>query len=111
MNLWTWPVVYGTASAVGLAAALLGDGWLDVVSWLTLAAPLAGITYAIRPSWEGSRTEPRSSSPVRECGGGHRQPAAEELGALSVSPTFQIASQDPREPDDQVIQPTNKPGG
>jgi uncharacterized membrane protein len=33
-------------SAVGLLAALLGDGLLNLVSWLALALPLAIVVWA-----------------------------------------------------------------
>lgn len=48
MNVWGWPVLYGAASAAGLLAALLGDGWLDVVSWVALGASLIPLTRGLR---------------------------------------------------------------
>jgi hypothetical protein len=35
-QLFAVPIVVGVLSIVGLVAALLGDGWWDVVSWLSL---------------------------------------------------------------------------
>lgn len=40
------PLVIALASAVGLVAALTGDGFADWISWLTLAAPLAAVAWA-----------------------------------------------------------------
>ena len=34
------PVVLWALTAVGLLAALLGDGWWDAASWVTLAVPV-----------------------------------------------------------------------
>ncbi|EZQ19045.1 hypothetical protein QAO71_12125 [Halopseudomonas sp. SMJS2] len=36
MQIWRWPVLFGTVSAAGLIVALLGDGWYDVLSCLAL---------------------------------------------------------------------------
>jgi len=55
VSLWTWPVVYAAASATGLLAALLGDGWLDALSWVALGAPVVPITRGLR----AMRTPPR----------------------------------------------------
>ena len=40
------PVLVGLLSAVGLAAALLGDGIFDAVSWICLALPIAIVAAA-----------------------------------------------------------------
>ena len=40
-RLWTWPIVLGVLTCVGLASALLGDGAWDALSWLTLGVPVA----------------------------------------------------------------------
>jgi hypothetical protein len=45
MRIWGWPIVLGAVSAFGLMSALLADGVWDVLSWLTLGAPLAAIAY------------------------------------------------------------------
>lgn len=39
-RIWRWPLVIGVASAMGLVAALLGDGWLDALAWIGLGAPV-----------------------------------------------------------------------
>jgi hypothetical protein len=33
-------MVVGALSIVGLVAALIGDGWWDVLSWFTLTVPV-----------------------------------------------------------------------
>ena len=42
-RIWLWPLVLTIASLIGLVSALVGDGVWDVLSWLTLAAPIAVI--------------------------------------------------------------------
>jgi hypothetical protein len=37
-RIFRWPLVMAVANAVGLVAALVGDGWYDIVSWATLGA-------------------------------------------------------------------------
>jgi hypothetical protein len=39
-QIFAAPVVVGALSAVGLVAALVGDGWWDGLSWLALALPV-----------------------------------------------------------------------
>jgi hypothetical protein len=39
-RIWRWPLVIGVASAIGLVAALLGDGWLDALAWMGLGVPV-----------------------------------------------------------------------
>lgn len=39
-QIFTWPLVIGVLSTVGLVAALVGDGLWDGVSWLTLFIPI-----------------------------------------------------------------------
>jgi len=39
-QIFAAPIVVGVLSIVGLLAALIGDGWWDVVSWLTLTVPV-----------------------------------------------------------------------
>lgn len=49
-HVWTVPVILAILSLIGLIAALVGDGLLDGVSWLTLGIPLAVIGwYVYRP--------------------------------------------------------------
>lgn len=40
-RMWGWPIVLALVTAVGLVAALVGDGVLDAVSWLGLGLPVA----------------------------------------------------------------------
>lgn len=40
------PIVLALLSAIGLIAALLGDGFWDGLSWLTLGIPVAVIGFA-----------------------------------------------------------------
>jgi hypothetical protein len=39
-QIFATPIVVGALSTVGLVAALVGDGWWDVVSWLSLGLPV-----------------------------------------------------------------------
>ena len=54
-GLWAvfrWPTVLAAISSAGLLAALLGDGPWDLLSWVTLAVPVAiglrGLLRAMR---------------------------------------------------------------
>jgi hypothetical protein len=47
-SVFRGPIVLALLSAVGLGAALVGDGWLDVLSWITLSVPLLVILWAFR---------------------------------------------------------------
>ncbi|WP_182466814.1 hypothetical protein [Sphingomonas gilva] len=42
------PVLLAAASAVGLVAALLGDGAMDALSWLTLGVMALLTVWALR---------------------------------------------------------------
>lgn len=42
------PLLIGLFSVVGLVAALTGDGWRDVISWLSLAMPVAAVAWAMK---------------------------------------------------------------
>lgn len=49
-HIWTIPLVLSVLSLIGLIAALVGDGFMDFVSWLTLGIPLVIIGwYVYRP--------------------------------------------------------------
>ena len=47
VRLWRVPAALGVLTAVGLVAALLADGGVDVLSSLALAAPLATAAWCI----------------------------------------------------------------
>jgi len=47
-RIFAWPALIGALGALGLFAALLGDGTWDALSWLGLGAP-AGL--ALRGMW------------------------------------------------------------
>jgi len=40
-NVWFTPILVGLISTVGLAVALLADGWADILSVALLAIPAA----------------------------------------------------------------------
>jgi hypothetical protein len=42
------PIAIAAISIVGLVGALLGDGWLDAISWAGLLVPLLVIAWALR---------------------------------------------------------------
>lgn len=50
-QIFRWPLLMALANAVGLVAALTGDGWWDLVSWATLGFTLVVIVLA----WRGWR--------------------------------------------------------
>lgn len=39
-KVWGIPVIIGICSALGLLSALTGDGFYDLLSWLTLGLPV-----------------------------------------------------------------------
>ena len=39
-QIFVAPIVVGLLSAIGLVAALIGDGWWDAVSWFSLGLPV-----------------------------------------------------------------------
>ncbi|MCH8542146.1 MAG: hypothetical protein LAT61_01125 [Alcanivorax sp.] len=39
-QIFAVPMVIAAASLVGLVAALLGEGWMNVVGWVGLAVPV-----------------------------------------------------------------------
>lgn len=47
-QIFRWPLLMALANAIGLVAALVGDGWWDVVSWVTLGLTLVVIVAAWR---------------------------------------------------------------
>ena len=48
-QIWAMPILLAILTAIGLVAALLGDGIWDLVSTLTLGAPVAvGAWYGLR---------------------------------------------------------------
>jgi xanthosine utilization system XapX-like protein len=48
-QIWAAPVLLAVLTLVGLVAALLGDGIWDLVSALTLGAPVAaGVWFSLR---------------------------------------------------------------
>ena len=50
-QIFRWPLLMALANAVGLVAALVGDGWYDLISWVTLGATLIVMLLA----WRGWR--------------------------------------------------------
>lgn len=57
-QIWSSPISLGIVSAIGITAALLGDGLWDVVSWIALAAPVLVCLYFIGKA----ATTPREDS-------------------------------------------------
>ncbi|KAA0989068.1 hypothetical protein [Dyadobacter aurulentus] len=39
-KVWGIPVIIGILSGIGLLSALTGDGFFDILSWLTLGIPV-----------------------------------------------------------------------
>ncbi|CAN5205964.1 hypothetical protein BH09PSE6_BH09PSE6_34290 [soil metagenome] len=47
--MWGAPVAIALVTLVGLVAALLGDGWLDALSWLGLGIPvIVAVWFGLR---------------------------------------------------------------
>ena len=49
-KVWGLPIIIGILSAIGLVSALTGDGFYDLLSWLTLGIPVVlAVWYLIKP--------------------------------------------------------------
>ena len=61
-QIFAAPIVIGALSIVGLIAALVGDGWWDAVSWLSLTLPVLLYFFfvarrnRVRPSQEATES-------------------------------------------------------
>ncbi|MDP1583814.1 MAG: hypothetical protein Q8M18_10360 [Bradyrhizobium sp.] len=53
-QIFAAPIVVGVLSVVGLVAALIGDGWWDALSWLSLTLPVLLYFFFV-----GRRNRPR----------------------------------------------------
>ena len=42
------PALIAVVSLIGLVAALTGDGWRDMLSWVSLGLPVAAVAWAMR---------------------------------------------------------------
>jgi hypothetical protein len=58
-EIFRWPLLMAFANAIGLVTALIGDGWYDVISWVTLGSTLIIMMIA----WRGWRAAPSRHSP------------------------------------------------
>jgi hypothetical protein len=48
-RIWAVPTGLAVATALGLTAALIGDGWADLLSWASLAVPaIVMIRFALK---------------------------------------------------------------
>jgi hypothetical protein len=47
-STWAIPIILALLSLTGLVAALTGDGWRDVLSWIALGIPVLAIVWAMR---------------------------------------------------------------
>ena len=45
VKVWPMPLLLGCVSTLGLASALLADGWADALSWITLTVPVLVIFW------------------------------------------------------------------
>ncbi|MCF2493079.1 MULTISPECIES: hypothetical protein [Dyadobacter] len=49
-KVWGLPIIIGILSAIGLLSALTGDGFYDLLSWLTLGIPVVlAVWYLVKP--------------------------------------------------------------
>jgi hypothetical protein len=58
-RVWGAPIMVGVLSVAGLAAALIGDGVLDAVSYVALSVPLAVILRYVARRTRGAVRKPR----------------------------------------------------
>ena len=62
-TIYRWPVVVACIIALGLAAALAGDGVARVISWIALGFPIGLIAACLAPAFlkrSAGRVEDRS---------------------------------------------------
>jgi hypothetical protein len=52
-RIFRWPLVMAIANAIGLIAALVGNGWYDFLSWATLGGTIVVMVAA----WLGYTAE------------------------------------------------------
>jgi hypothetical protein len=45
VRVWTMPIVLGVLTSIGLVSALVSDDAGDVLSWLTVGAPVGVILW------------------------------------------------------------------
>jgi len=48
-EVFRWPLVIAVISIVGLLSALIGDGFMDAISWTLLSIPIVVGLYKWRP--------------------------------------------------------------
>ena len=77
--MWRWPAWLGLLTAIGLVAALVADGWPDLLSSLALGLPVAV------GAWYGWR-RPRGASASHAA-----TPSLSASASISPSPTRQAA--------------------
>ena len=48
-EIFFWPMIINIICLIGVLAALIGDNWWDVLSWLTLGVPSIWLLLIITP--------------------------------------------------------------
>lgn len=63
-KVYRWPLILALVIAVGLTAALTGDGFERVISWIALALPIGVVVACVAPAlWRRQeREEPRAAT-------------------------------------------------
>lgn len=46
-EIFAAPLLVASVTIIGLVAALLGDGWFDMFSWIGLSVPVLVISWAL----------------------------------------------------------------
>lgn len=67
-EIFFWPLIINVICLVGVLAALIGDGWWDIMSWLTLGVPAVWLLLIVTPwpnqffAWAGGlSSRPKST--------------------------------------------------
>jgi hypothetical protein len=60
LHIWLIPIIIAVVSAIGLISALTGDDIWDVLSWLTLAAPIVVGAYYMFINFNKQQKTPRN---------------------------------------------------
>jgi uncharacterized membrane protein len=54
-HIWTIPIMLAILSLFGLISALIGDGFMDFLSWITLGIPLVVVGWFMNRASSESR--------------------------------------------------------
>lgn len=66
IRVWTWPIMLGVLTSVGLISALVSDDAGDVLAWITLAVPVLVCCWYAPRRTRNDATQDAPASTVSE---------------------------------------------